>query len=76
MHARHLVGCAVAIGLALALVVLTGGSIGGVGLLVAALACPIAMVLAMKLIMGRRMPSSDPRKRQGRPDTRKAGLTS
>ena len=56
MHTRHLVGCAVAISAALAVVVLTSGSIGGVGLLVATLACPIAMVLAMKLVMGRRIP--------------------
>lgn len=52
MHKGHLVGCAVGIVLALAFVAFTGGSAGGLGLLVAALACPLAMVVAMKLLMG------------------------
>ena len=48
----HLVGCAVGIALALAVVAVTGGSAGGLGVLVAALACPLAMVVAMRLLMG------------------------
>lgn len=52
MHKGHLAGCAVGIVLALGFVALTGGSAGGLGLLVAAVACPIAMVVAMKFLMG------------------------
>ena len=52
MHKGHLAGCAVGITLALAFVAFTGGSAGGFGLLVASLVCPIAMVVAMKFLMG------------------------
>ena len=52
MHKGHLAGCAVGIVLALAFVAFTGGSAGGLGVLVAALACPLAMVVAMKFLMG------------------------
>lgn len=52
MHKGHLAGCAVGIALALGFVAFTGGSAGGLGVLVAALACPIAMVVAMKLLIG------------------------
>lgn len=54
MHKGHLAGCAVGIVLALGFVAITRGSAGGLGLLVAALACPIAMVVAMKFLMGGR----------------------
>ena len=52
MHRGHLVGCAVGVALALGYVALTGGSAGGLGVLVAALACPLAMVVAMRFLMG------------------------
>lgn len=52
MRKGHLTGCAVGVVLALSLVTFTGGSASGLGLLVAALACPIAMVVAMKVLMG------------------------
>lgn len=52
VHRGHLLGCAVGIALALGFVAMTGGSAGGLGVLVAALACPIAMVVAMRFLMG------------------------
>lgn len=52
MHKGHDTVCAIGIALALGFLLLTGGSAGGLGLLVAALACPIAMVVAMKFLMG------------------------
>lgn len=52
MHKNHLVGCAVGIALALVVVALSGGSAGGLGILVAALICPIAMTAAMYFFMG------------------------
>lgn len=54
MHGSHLGICVVGIAAAVGLVVLTGGSAGGAGLLVAALACPLAMVIAMRVLMGDR----------------------
>ncbi|HET9443470.1 MAG TPA: hypothetical protein VFO65_09105 [Acidimicrobiales bacterium] len=54
MHRGHLAGCAVGIALALGYVALSGASAGGLGLLVAALACPLAMVVAMRFLMGGR----------------------
>ena len=53
-HYGHLAACAVAVVVALGFVAVTGGSAGGLGVLVAALACPVAMVVAMKLLMGDR----------------------
>lgn len=52
MHRSHLKLCAVGLLLALGYLALTGGSAGGVGLLIAALICPLAMVLAMTVLMG------------------------
>jgi hypothetical protein len=52
MHKGHLGFCAVGITLALGYLVLTGGSAGGFGLLVAALICPLAMIVAMTVLMG------------------------
>lgn len=64
MHKGHLGFCVVGIVVALAYLALSGGSPGGVGLLVAALACPLAMVLAMRFLMGAntadRPPSHEP----------------
>lgn len=56
LHRGHLAACAVAIVVAVGFLVATGGSAGGIGLLVAALACPIAMIVAMRLLMGGRPP--------------------
>lgn len=52
MHKNHLVGCGVGIAIALVLVAFSGGSAGSLGVLVAALICPIVMVGAMWLLMG------------------------
>ena len=38
--------------LALAVVAVTGASAGGLALLAAAVACPIAMVVALKILVG------------------------
>lgn len=54
MHKNHLVGCGVGIAIALVLVAFSGGSAGSLGVLVAALVCPIVMVGAMWLLMGGR----------------------
>lgn len=51
MHKSHFVGCAIGIALALVVVGLSGGSAGSLGVLVAALACPVAMVVAMWALM-------------------------
>lgn len=53
MHKGHLAFCAAGLVAALGVLALTGGSAGGVGLLVAALVCPLAMILAMSILMGR-----------------------
>jgi high-affinity Fe2+/Pb2+ permease len=53
MHRSHLRLCGLAIVVALGYLVFTGGSASGVGLLIAALVCPLAMVLAMTVLMGR-----------------------
>lgn len=52
MHKGHLTGCAIAFGLALAVFTITGGSIGGLGLLLAVLICPLTMGVAMWFLMG------------------------
>ena len=52
MHQNHLVGCGVGIALALILVAFSGGSAGSLGVLLAALICPVVMVGAMWLLMG------------------------
>ena len=52
MHKNHLVGCGVGIALALILVAFSGGSAGSLGVLLAALICPVVMVGAMWLLMG------------------------
>ena len=52
MHKGHLAGCAVGVVLALGFVSLTGGSAGSLGVLLAAVICPVAMIVAMKLLMG------------------------
>jgi hypothetical protein len=52
MHRSHLRLCGVGLVLALGYLALTGGSAGGFGLLIAALVCPLAMILAMTVLMG------------------------
>lgn len=52
MHKGHMTGCVIAIGLALVLFATTGGSIGGLGLLLAVLICPITMGAVMWFLMG------------------------
>ncbi len=52
VHRSHLRLCGAGLVLALGYLVLTGGSAGGVGLLIAALICPLAMILAMTVLMG------------------------
>lgn len=52
MHRSHLRLCGLGLVLALGYLLLTGGSAGGVGLLIAALVCPLAMVLAMTVLLG------------------------
>ncbi len=52
MHRSHLASCGVGLALAVGYLVVTGGSAGGVGLLIAALVCPLAMILAMTVLMG------------------------
>ena len=51
MSKAHLTGCAAGIAVALVVVAITSGSTGSLGLLVAALACPIAMGVAMRLLV-------------------------
>ena len=53
MHRSHLRLCSLALLAALAYLALTGGSASGVGLVIVALVCPLAMVLAMTVLMGR-----------------------
>ena len=52
VHRSHLTVCAIGVALAAAFVAVTGASAGSLGLLVAALACPVAMGAAMWLLMG------------------------
>lgn len=52
MHRSHLALCGVGIALALGYLFVSGGSAGGVGILIAALVCPLAMILAMTVLMG------------------------
>src|SRR3546814_11294385 len=52
MHKGHMTGCVIAIGLALVLFATTSGSIGGLGLLLAVLICPITMGAVMWFLMG------------------------
>ena len=52
MHKNHLLGCAVGITAAIVLLRLTGGSLGAAGVLVAALAFPVMMLVMMKMMAG------------------------
>jgi len=61
MHKGHLTGCAIAFGLALVVFTVTGGSIGGLGLLLAVLICPLTMGVAMWFLMGSQRQGADHR---------------
>lgn len=52
MHKNHFIGCGFGIAIALAFVAFSGGSAGGLGILAAALVCPIVMIGAMYFLMG------------------------
>lgn len=52
MHKGHLVGCGIGIAIGLIFVGITGGSARSLGFLVSTLVCPIAMIIAMKFLMG------------------------
>ena len=54
MHKGHLTGCALAIAVALAVFTFTGGSTGGLALLLAALICPLTMGAVMWFLLGGR----------------------
>lgn len=56
MHRSHLRLCGVGLVLALGYLLLNGGSAGGVGLLIAALVCPLAMIVAMSVLTGDKTP--------------------
>jgi hypothetical protein len=66
MDKGHLAACGVGLLLALAVVNVTGGSVGGLGLLVAALVCPIAIVAAVWLLMGGRRGCAEARSTRAR----------
>jgi hypothetical protein len=68
MHKGHMAGCAVAIGLALVLVISTGGSIGGLGLLLAVLICPITMGAVMWFLMGSQRRAGTLQSHEANPD--------
>lgn len=52
MHKGHLLGCAIGLATAVALMTMAGATPSSWGVLVAVLACPIAMVVAMRVLMG------------------------
>lgn len=51
MNTNHLVGCAAGVAIALAVVALSGGSAGSLGVLAIVLLCPIVMGGVMWLLM-------------------------
>lgn len=52
MHKHHFIGCGVMLAAALLIFAATGGSAGGLGFVLVALLCPIAMGVVMWLLMG------------------------
>ena len=60
MHRSHMRFCGIALVAALGYLVLAGGSAGGYGLLIAVLVCPLAMILAMTVLMGHEKTQPDP----------------
>jgi hypothetical protein len=61
-------GCVIAIGLALVLFTTTGGSIGGLGLLLAVLICPLTMGAVMWFLMGSQRQADTSRSNEVTPD--------
>lgn len=58
-HHRHLAGCGIMLALAIGVLVWTGGSSTGLGLLLVALICPLAMILGVKLLLGDQRTTAD-----------------
>ena len=56
MHRSHLRLCGIGLVIALGYLAVSGGSAGGFGLVIAALVCPLAMVIAMTVLMGHDRP--------------------
>jgi hypothetical protein len=54
MHNRHLAGCGIMLALAFGFLVVSGGSSAGLGLVLVALICPLAMILGVKILLGER----------------------
>jgi hypothetical protein len=67
-----MIGCVIAIGLALVFFATTGGSIGGLGLLLAVLICPIAMGAVMWFIMGSQRRADTPHSHDATPSPQPA----
>lgn len=59
MHNRHLIGCGLMLAVAFGFLVMSGGSSAGLGLVLVALICPLAMILGVKLLLGEHQ-SSEP----------------
>jgi hypothetical protein len=47
---NHLVGCGIGLALALVIVSLAGGSVGALGVLIAALICPLVLLAALHIL--------------------------
>jgi len=67
MHKGHMTGCVIAIGLVVVLLATTGGSIGGLGLLLAVLICPITMGAVMWFLMGSQRRAGAPHSSEATP---------
>ena len=52
LRPEHLIGCAVGVAIAIVVVVLSGGSAGAFGVLIAAVVCPLLMVAAIWFMAG------------------------
>jgi hypothetical protein len=60
MRRTHLIPCLAGLAVAVALVAATGASAASLGVLVAAVACPLSMLVAMRLVMGAGAPACHP----------------
>lgn len=60
MRKGHMTGCLIAIGVALVLFTTTGGSVGGLGVLLAVLICPLTMGAVMWFLMGSQRQGTSP----------------
>jgi hypothetical protein len=58
MRKNHLIGCIALLVLAAAVALTIRGSIAGMGILLVAVVCPIAMFLAIWLVLGRVAPAA------------------